>query len=211
MAKSLSDEIAKALSLIDGKTVANRSAAVLRKNKAFLIDEMSEYIISKFKIDKGFLKFKGNLFKSKNIQKLKAGASQLYFAFGASMNLLAFPHKIAARRRKDGTVTSRRVLKSVDIGLGFTSMENSKVFVEQGNGGIKLAMRRKDTTAREVGRKEPLFVPISNPVSIMTDNPKMVEDATKNYTDRVLLDLGKRLVREMYKRANKRVKFKVGA
>jgi len=210
---NFSNEMAKALKLITNKQAMRASRSALKKQRPLFNSEIAKYMKDKLKLDRSVGEIEDRIsFKNPSPKEINGHIVDQLYVDKARFSFLDFPHKIVQRRRKDGSISTRRVMTAVNIGRGFQAYKG--IFVENIKGSKELALRRKDPN-----RPEPLSTRTRgnrgttsmemNAFAAIALNQGKFEASTDDYVNGLLKDLGKRMIRAMYRKVNKKVKFKL--
>jgi hypothetical protein len=196
---SFSQQMSKALKLIDPKKVNAAARGGLKKNRKKFAFDFANYMKKKTGLKRSIADIVKRLFfvfpspktfPEGTVDRIKVNNTQFSF--------LNFPNKIRQRRRKDGTFGSQQVLDGINIGKGFKGYQG--VFVKK-LGGNLLPLR-----SGKAGNIKSMQV---NAYNIIANNESNFEAATNEYSKDVMVEIGKRMIRAMHKQVNKKVKFKV--
>ena len=201
---SFSQQMSKALKLIDGKKVNTAARGALKKNRKNFAYDLAAFMKKETGLLRSIQTIVNRLKFKANPKTYQAGVSDDIFIRHTQFSFLAFPHKIKQKRRKSGSLSSATVLESVNIGKGFKKYEG--VFIGRGAENNKLPFRRTSPTA---GRNSIKSMQV-NSYNMITNNSDKFNQWSSDYSIQVMTEMGRRMIRAMARQANKKVKFNVG-
>ena len=200
---SFSQEMAKALKLIDVKKVNSAARGSLKKNRKNFAYELATFLKKETGLKRSIQKIVDRLKFKANPRTYGAGVTDDIFIRHTQFSFLAFPHKVKQKRRKSGSFSSATILESVNTGKGDRKYEG--VFIARGAENNLLPFRRTSPTAG----KHSIESMQVNAYNMIVNNSDKFNQWSTNYSTEVMTEMGKRMIRAMARQVNKKVKFKV--